>query len=301
MLHKIYTHNSPIFSKLVLTVAALCISVGCSSVFHLLPSRKIEAIRFDTNPSNSTLKFIYPDSANSPDLARLRNTYQLDTVVSGKSTEFDKQLALLAWTNSRWEHNGTNTPSSSNTFTILEEAQQGKKFRCVEYGIVLKSVLAAYGYPARTLGLKTRDVERTRIGAGHVLTEVWSETFQKWYLLDGQFNVVVVKNGIPLNAVEIQKALIEKESISFVDSKGEIDAQRRKKYLKFIPHYLYYFDFKFDQRDLPYAELMKVNEKGVLMLVPLGAKNPTIFQRKYPMNYLIYTNSLADFYRAPKP
>jgi hypothetical protein len=36
------------------------------------------------------------------------------------------------------------------------------------------------------------------------------------------------------------------------------------------------------------------------MLVPLGAKNPTVFQIKYPLDYLIYTNSLKDFYQIPK-
>lgn len=299
MSQKHHTPYYPSFLRLVLSLTALSLLAGCSSVFHLLPSRKIHAISFETTATHPELKFIYPDSVNSPELAQLRSKYQLDTLMAGKSSEFEKQLALLAWTNSRWEHSGSNTPSASNTFTILEEAQQGKKFRCVEYGIVLKSVLAAYGFPARTLGLKTRDVERTRIGAGHVLTEVWSETYQKWYLLDGQFNIVVVQNGVPLNAVEIQKAIQQQETISFVDGQGEIDKSRRKKYLKFLPHYLYYFDYKFDQRDLPYAQLVKVNGKGVLMLVPQGAAKPTIFQRKHPMDYLHYTNSLADFYRKP--
>ncbi|MEO1715380.1 MAG: transglutaminase domain-containing protein, partial [Bacteroidota bacterium] len=106
--------------------------------------------------------------------------------------------------------------------------------------------------------------------------------------------------GIPLNAVEFQQAIIEQADFKLIDANGEVDEGRRKKYLNFIPHYLYFFDFKFDQREMPYDSLYKVNDKGLLMLVPLNVQKPTVFQRKYDMDYLEYTNSLGDFYQKPE-
>ncbi len=237
---------------------------------------------------------------NSPELMTLKTQYGLDSVWNLGKGEFDQMLQVLDWTHSRWEHDGSNQPSDSKTLVILEEADAGKSFRCVEYGIVLRSALASQGMKARTLGLKTRDVEVTRLGAGHVLTEVWSTEHRKWFLADAQFNIVPVRNGVPLNAVEFQQTLIKEEPFELIDRQGPVSVDRRKRYLEFIPHYLYYFDFKFDQRELPYGELAKISDKTFLMLVPKGAKKPETFQRNSRMDYLLYTHSLGDFYGPPK-
>lgn len=280
------------------SVLILLIVSGCAGT-NVMPSKKIGPIQFNQEKEFDDLQFIYQNNANNPDLERLRRDYALDEVTSKHDTDMAKILALMDWTHRQWSHNGSNQPSESNTFTILEEAKQGKKFRCVEYGIVLRSVLAAYDYPARTLSLKTRDVATTRIGAGHVLTEVWLPDMNKWALLDGQFNAMPVLDGRPLNAVELQEAIILKKDFDFVNLQGSLSEKEKKKYLRFIPHYLYYFDFRMDQREIPLAEKVKIHGSYSLMLVPIGAENPTIFQIKHQLGYILYTNSLANFYQAP--
>ncbi len=269
------------------------------TLLNITPSTKVETIAFDSTAKNDNYKFIYQTLENSPELSILKTDYKIDSVAQKGTTELEKQLALLAWTNSRWQHNGSNEPSKSDALTILKEAEAGNKFRCVEYGIVLRSMLAAAGFNARTLALKTKDVEITESGAGHVLTEAWSNTYQKWFLLDGQFNAVPTLHGIPLNAVEFQQAIINKEQYTIINFNGELSNKLKKEYLKFVTPYLYYFDFKFDQRDVPTNQRFSVNNKTSLMLVPLGAKQPTIFQKKRKIDYCEYTHSLADFYRKP--
>jgi hypothetical protein len=269
------------------------------AVIHLTPSSKINAIEFTDQLANENYRFIYQNVQNSPDLLTIKTLYRLDSVASLGSSEFMEILYLLRWTNSRWEHSGSNEPSESKALTILKEAETGNKFRCVEYGIVLRSVLASKNLPARTLGLKTKDVEVTRYGAGHVLTEVWSNEYNKWFMLDAQFNVVPVLDNKPLNAVEFQRAIIQKRDFKLVDVDGVVSEERKNSYMKFLPHYLYYFDFKFDQREIPYDSLYKVNDKSFLMLLPLGAKVPTVFQRKFKMDYFEYTTNINDFYRKP--
>lgn len=286
--------------KLYVHILLSAFLVSSCSVIQFTSSGKLEQIEFTEDPANENYQFIYQDDENSPELSTLQSLYRLDSVADMGSSEIQRMLALLNWTNGRWKHNGSNTPSKSNTLTILEEAKAGKKFRCVEYGTVLRSVLAANGYKARTLGLKIKEVEVTSSGAGHVPTEAWSDTHGKWFLLDAQFNVVPMLDGQPLNAVELQDAIFQKKDFKLVNFYGEVDNMTRKNFLRFIPSYLYYFDFRFDQREVVYDSLYKVNNKIVLMLVPKGAKRPDTFQIKNKMNYLEYTNSLNDFYRKPE-
>lgn len=285
-------------TKHIFKLVGLLLLSSCS-VLQITPSKKIIRIEFSDEPANEKYQFIYQNIENSPDLLTIKQLYGLDSVANLGNSEFEKILHLLKWTNNRWVHSGSNEPSKSNTITILKEASEGKKFRCVEYGIVLRTVLASNDIKARTLGLKTRDVETTKYGAGHVLTEVWSTQFNKWFMLDAQFNIVPVLDNIPLNAVEFQNAIIQRKNFKLVDIDGEVESKLAQGYMDFIPHYLYYFDYTFDQREVAYDELFKVNDKGYLMLVPLGAKKPTVFQRKWPMNYFEYTNSMNDFYRKP--
>ena len=99
----------------------------------------------------------------------------------------------------------------------MKEARGGKKFRCVEYGIVASTALQSLNFKARVLGLKTADVETKKYGAGHVLAEVWMPQFNKWVLIDGQFNLMPILENVPLNAVEFQQAISENKNYKLID------------------------------------------------------------------------------------
>jgi len=220
-------------------------------------------------------------------------------MIQGKD-EVTAVLTLLDWTHKQWEHNGSNEPSKSDALTILKEVKEGKKYRCVEYGIVVSQALLAVGKKARVVGLKTRDVETCKVAAGHVLAEVWLEGHQKWALIDGQMNVMPMLNNMPLNSVELQAAIIDKKPVQFMNINGVVSESKAENYIDFVAPYLYYFDIKFDNRPMiDPKQRIKVNGKRVLMLVPVGAKNPTVFQRENPIDYCEYTNSLNDFYAVP--
>jgi len=220
-------------------------------------------------------------------------------LVENEDKEQTKVLILLNWVRNQWEHNGWNDANTNNAFTILERAKQGEKFRCVEYGIVLKSALASIGMKSRTLGLMTRDVEKVKFGAGHVLAEVWLDDLQKWALVDAQFDVMPTLDNVPLNAVELQAAIIGKKPVKLINLGGEIATNEYEKYMSFIPHYLYYFNISFNEAKSNPNYRYNSNGKSNLILVPLNNKKPEIFQRKNPIDYAEYTYSLADFYRNP--
>jgi hypothetical protein len=276
--------------KIILTILTIC----NTSLF----AQETE-VNFDTLNRNSKYKFSFPDTLNNSYLRTLRIDYNLTKLLENKSNDIDKVLSVLNWTNSQWKHNGSNEPSKSDAITILNEVKAGKRYRCVEYGIVSTAALLSLNYKARVIGLKTKDVETTKSSAGHVLAEVWMPEHEKWVLIDGQFNIMPILDSIPLNSVEFQKAISEKKSYKLIDINGEVSNKRRKNYLSFIYDYLFYIDTGFEPSINGVYKSKEIESKSNLMLVPVGAKNPTIFQIKYPLDYFHYTNSLKDFYQNP--
>jgi hypothetical protein len=251
---------------------------------------------YDSTSFNQAISFDY--SGTGAESRELRQRYQLDTLLSGKNNDVQKVLSVLSWVHQQWRHDGSNEPSRPDALTILREAREGKNFRCVEYATVLTGALNALGFQARVVGLKTRDCETKKSGAGHVLTEVWLPEFEKWVLVDGQFNVVPFLGGVPLNAVELQRALSGKSALKPLDKAGEVEGPKKMYYRFFIQPYLYYLE-------TPLTHLVEkgANERAKplthVMLVPLGAKPPTVFQQTFLIDYAHYTNSIQDFYRRP--
>ena len=253
-------------------------------------------LTFESTQKNEKLHFWYDTDKNTPYLKKLRSRYSLDEIIKNSKTDMEKALSILHWVHALWPHNGNNTPEKNDAISIIEESKKGKNFRCVEYGIVSAACLNAVGLKARVLALKTKNVETTKYGAGHVVTEVYLNDLKKWVFLDGQWDVMPLLNGVPLNAVEFQKAIAENFQQIELHSASHIP---KRLYLDWVYPYLFYFSAPFDNRTGENIKKYEIEGKTSLMLVPLGAKNPTVFQRVYKIDYCLYTNSLMDFYDSP--
>ncbi|WP_242927896.1 transglutaminase-like domain-containing protein [Pontibacter vulgaris] len=255
-----------------------------------------EEQKFNRTNNIPAYTLTYEQNQNNNFLNTLREQYNLDEIVKGAANDTEKALRMVNWVHKQWEHNGMNQPSNPDALTILAEVKEGKQFRCVEYGIVTAASLNAIGLPARRLNLKTKDVETTQYGAGHVLLEVYLPDLKKWVMLDGQFDVMPVLNNVPLNAVEFQQAIANNYNKLEIRS---LSGTSKAQYVNWIYPYLYYFDVRFDNREGVAFERQTVDGKHSLMLIPVGAKQPAIFQITNPINYCKYTNSIVDFYQAP--
>lgn len=253
-------------------------------------------ITFAKKAKAGAYKFHYETNPNSEFLRTLREQYKLDELIKGAKNDTEKALKMMHWVHNQWQHNGMNEPSKNDALTILKEAAEGKQFRCVEYGIVTAAALNAVGLKSRVLGLKTKDVETTASGAGHVVLETFLPDQGKWVMLDSQWDAMPVLKGKPLNAVEFQNAIVNDFDKLEIRS---ISHTKKQSYANWIVPYLYYFDVKFDNRETLEKPTLQ-GGKSSLMLVPLGAKNPTIFQQKWPINNCVYTTSMADFYAKPE-
>jgi hypothetical protein len=249
------------------------------------------------NGTAATYRFWYEPNKDNSFLQTVKAQYPVQDLVKGLTSDSAKALRILKWSHEQWKHNGSNEPSKSDALTILAEAKEGKQFRCVEYGIVGTTALNAIGLPARVVGLKTAHVETTEGGAGHVLLEVYLPDMKKWVLMDGQWDAMPVLNGVPLNAAEFQQAIAGNYDALEIRS---FSGTSKDAYTRWIFPYLYYIDVKFDNREGIGLKRETISGKSTLMLVPQGAKEPTVFQKKWPINYALYTHSLADFYAPPQ-
>lgn len=256
-----------------------------------------------TNPENpeysyDTVKTLQFDTYCPYDKAyldTLRDTYDLDGLTADCETEFEKVQAVTKWVTNLWEHDGWNTPPKNDPLSILHDVtEEGAQYRCVEYGTVIFGCLNALDIPARTIGLKTEDVETRELGAGHVATEAYLEDYGKWILIDGQWGVIPMDGDLPLNAVELSEALKRTESdgepVGFLTlHDGGSDG-----YAEWIKEYLYYMN----------VTCYMKSERGyrgyTMMLTPIGSKIPKVFQIKHPLKADNYTHSVVRFYALPQ-
>lgn len=276
----------------LLVLSILSFSIGCSAY------QNCDFVLENTSysyASEHALDIAALSPYNDDYLNRLKAKYHLEDLVSNTDSDFEKVQTIAKWVTGLWEHDGWNTPTKNDPLSILDEVtENGQQFRCVEYGTVIYGCLTALGVPARILGLKTEDVETREYGAGHVVAEIYLKDLNKWIFVDGQWGMIPILNNTPLDGVEFAQALKEKDALA--DSLDVINLlpernDDKEQYFQWIEEYLYFFDFTYWQRDT------NENLSGKsIMLTPIDAEDPKVFQINYTLGIDTYTHSVVDFY-----
>jgi hypothetical protein len=151
--------------------------------------------------SDYTRRFKY-DAHDNPKLKELRTRNKLDEVVAPGKDEFDRQVLLLDWVNNRFKKFGTPSSQPKGAAEIIRDIDEGHTFFCAHYADVLVSAAASLGWVDRSLALRRPASE----GNGeHSSTEIWSNEYRKWVMLDPTFAMYVEKDGQPLNAYELRQ------------------------------------------------------------------------------------------------
>jgi len=252
----------------------------------------VEKLEFTDN-RNSNYQIEYKKYSDEPDLIKLRTDFKLDTIVKNATSDFDKVLLVQSWVNSRWKHDRENTPEKNDAYFILKQAEKGERFRCVEYSLVASECLKSLGFKVRNIGLMTKDIDEVNSGGGHAVNEVYVSDLNKWIFIDPQYDIIVTENGLPLNAVELQKAIANKEPIEIINPNKVIE---KEEYIEWIGPYLFYFYTSLNKGKVSVWDRIVGNKKQ-LTLVPKGKKEPKYFQRIFRLNNMYFTNSTKDFYQ----
>jgi len=114
----------------------------------------------------------------------------------------------LSWVTHRWAHANAHM-EIDDAVECLRRVDEGMRFACVEYSLVLSQVLNALGIPARRLSL-LQAAYHVGLGRGHVVSEAWIDDLRRWVLLDGQNGLYWTgADGAPLGATELHRAFLD--------------------------------------------------------------------------------------------
>lgn len=128
----------------------------------------------------------------------------LNAVVAGAADEFEAVLRLKEWVAAQFPHTIPDPYPPWDALIVLDAIRGGLTGGfCAQYSQVLLQSLAALGFPARYV-----EVGTTANPYNHYPLEYWSNQFNKWVLLDADFNLHFEENGLPLSALEVHDALV---------------------------------------------------------------------------------------------
>ncbi len=192
---------------------------------HSVSVKRVDALPYVESEYTRRFKF---DSAENPKLRELRQRHQLDAVVAAGRDEFDRQVRLLDWVHHRFKKFGRPSLEARGALEILQAIDQGHAFFCSQYAHVFVSAAASLGWIDRELALRRH---RDPPGGGsseHSTTEIWSNQYRKWIMMDPTANMHLEKGGLPLNAYEIRQEWFQRGGQDLVFVVGKERTRYRK-------------------------------------------------------------------------
>jgi hypothetical protein len=195
-----------------------------------LGGRKATLRKLDTLPyvkSEYTKRFKF-DAFDNPKLKELRERYKLDEVVAPGKSELDRQVLLMDWTHCQFKKFGRPSSNPRGALEILRDIEQGHTFFCAHYAKLFVSSAASLGWVDRELALRRHQGTAQGGSTEHSTTEIWSNQYRKWIMLDPTSNMYLEKDGMPLNAFEIRQEWLYREGKDLVFVIGK----ERRRYKK---------------------------------------------------------------------
>lgn len=153
---------------------------------------------------------------NTPRILQLAAREGLEAVVAGAADEFEAVLKLKEWVAAQFPHTTPEPYPPWDALIVLDAIRGGLTGGfCAQYSQVLLQSLASLGFPARYV-----EVGTTENPYNHYPLEFWSNQFNKWVLLDADFNLHFERNGLPLSALEVHDELVSGTATSVEVVKG---------------------------------------------------------------------------------
>ncbi|MHB0937097.1 MAG: transglutaminase-like domain-containing protein [Armatimonadota bacterium] len=177
---------------------------------HALSGEYIVRLRVDDqalrDPEPPAFTWENPDC---PELAAVREAVPAE--IRDVADPWERARALAAWTSVQWEYRNTKggieyAPWDALTILAWGRAQRGPAqfnpiVMCVHFGVVFATCALALGLPARNVCVNAGGPHT----AGHFISEVWIERWQKWCQVDGNCDVVFERDGVPLSVDELSR------------------------------------------------------------------------------------------------
>jgi len=185
-------------------------------------------------------------------LKQLRQTYRLDEVISPGKDEFEKQVLLNDWVHHCFRKFGQPSTNARGALEVLKGIQDGQTFFCAQYAETLVSAAASLGWVNRSLALRRHQGANAHGGSTeHTTTEIWSNEYAKWVMLDPTSNMYLEASGLPLNAWEIRQEWFYRDGTNLVFVIGKEHTRYHKSNLPiFLERFRDFGDLTIDPDEL---------------------------------------------------
>lgn len=132
---------------------------------------------------------------------RLRERFRLLELVEAQVDEFSAMLAVGRFVAGAWDHGRDEVPGGPTGFDpveVLDRGRNGARYHCAVAARTLVHCATAVGFVGRTA-----TIAADGYSPQHTVCELWSNQFAKWFVLDADFGVVYLHQGVPLSAFEL--------------------------------------------------------------------------------------------------
>jgi hypothetical protein len=180
---------------------------------------------------------------NDPKLESLRNILPSDAHDESRS-KLDRLRAISTWLASSWEHTPAapdlgivNTPWDPETVLAWAPGQRGHNglrpvCNCIFYGVAFANAAQAIGVPARCAIFAGKPGKAD----GHFTAEYWLDEFQKWAMVDPNFDDFFIRDGVPLPVTELQELGSDLEDVTVRGPGAEEQRKNERVYRWFDSH-----------------------------------------------------------------
>ena len=216
----------PLIVLLPLTLPSLELQAGQSIEVVGMKATVVEFRQLPYVQNEYTAKFSFPDVAN-PKYVELRAFAELDRYVAAGKTEFEKQVLLLDWAQSRINYGTPEKTVGRDPFAIIASAKKEQEAFCVQYAALLCTAANALGWPCRIVEV-----------GNHTWTDLWSNQYGKWMHFDPTGPFYVAKDGIPISTREYRDAMFgDKKGVErIIHGRHTSDRMKGYAYLLYVPN-----------------------------------------------------------------
>ena len=151
-------------------------------------------------------EFTY-QSAENPDLQRIRNDLKLDSI-AGKGSELSQIFNLMHWVHNLVKHDGnSNNPTLKNAIDLINVCKvENRGVNCRMLATILNECYLAKGIKSRYITCMPKETE---FDDCHVINMVYSKDLKKWIWIDPTFDAYVMdEKGNLLGIQEVRERLV---------------------------------------------------------------------------------------------
>ena len=196
------------FKNLFITLLIIEI-IGIVYLYRFVPF--VRVVNLNDNNLYSSLD-IYTKLSNNKDIKEFfQDNIITDIPNIERMTEFDRQIALRKYIrNSLTNLSAPISTEKYNPVILYQELKDGKSSAtCGQLSLLYAYALDSFEQKFRIVSLiRDMNLFHHNYEDSHVVVEVWSNEYNKWYVSDPTFNGYFMdKDGIPMNVFEIRQAI----------------------------------------------------------------------------------------------